>query len=291
MKATIYASFKDVAMAEKATGALIDNGLAPEDVSLVANQAQERVVEPAHVEYDETKLGYEDPVDPDFHEVTGTSYGHAIVNDMGYPQTANAPFSTPGNVGYGTTMAGGIEASDPLTHHLEGHRAIEEDGPAPTIDNEPVVAQQTYTPPVIERDEVVDRPQLSAKGGISTTTPADAGAGAVKGATIGLGVGIAAALAAVFLPGIGLIAGGGAMAAALAGAVGTTGAGAVAGGVFGYLKDQGVPEEALTVYREVYDSGGAVLAVNIPVDFNRADIEAILAKYNAQNIELYGGVR
>src|SRR5205085_9990716 len=86
---------------------------------------------------------------------------------------------------------------------------------------------------------------LSAKTGLSTTTPADAGVGAAKGAGIGLGVGVLAALASIFVPGFGLVAGGGALATAIAGAVGTTAAGAIAGGVHGYLKDQGVPEGAI----------------------------------------------
>ena len=85
--------------------------------------------------------------------------------------------------------------------------------------------------------------------------------------------------------------GGGALATALAGMVGTIGAGAVAGAVVGYLKDQGVPEEAITVYRNTFDKGGAILAVAVPTEFNRADIEAILAKYGATNVDMYGDVR
>lgn len=140
-------------------------------------------------------------------------------------------------------------------------------------------------------DPVPNKPELSAKSGISTTTAADAGAGAIKGAAVGLGVGIAALVASLLIPGVGLVLGGGAMATALAGMVATTGAGAVAGGVVGFLKDQGVPEEAITVYRDTFDRGGAILAVAVPAEFNRADIEAILAKYGATNVEMYGAVR
>ncbi|MDQ2986694.1 MAG: hypothetical protein M3R13_08215 [Armatimonadota bacterium] len=38
MKQTIYASFADIEMAEKATGALLDFGMRDEDISLVANE-------------------------------------------------------------------------------------------------------------------------------------------------------------------------------------------------------------------------------------------------------------
>src|ERR1044072_7730332 len=88
----------------------------------------------------------------------------------------------------------------------------------------------------------------SAKGGISTTTPADVAVGAVKGAGIGLGVGVAAALVSIFVPGLGLIMGGGALATALAGGAATMLAGSAAGGVVGYLRDQGVPDELATRY-------------------------------------------
>ena len=71
----------------------------------------------------------------------------------------------------------------------------------------------------------------AAKHGISTTTPEDAGEGAVKGTGIGLGVGILASLAALTVPGVGLVLGGGALAAALGATALTAGAGAIAGGV------------------------------------------------------------
>ena len=142
-----------------------------------------------------------------------------------------------------------------------------------------------------ESNPVLDRPEISAKTGISTTTSADAGAGAVKGAAVGLSVGAFALVASLLIPGIGLVMGGGALALALTGMVATTGAGALAGGVLGYLKDQGVPEEAITVYRETLERGGSILAVAAPAQFNRANLQAILAKYGAINVEMYGAVK
>ncbi len=137
---------------------------------------------------------------------------------------------------------------------------------------------------------VLDRPEISSKKGISTTTSADAGAGAVKGAAAGLGVGTVALIAALLIPGVGLVMGGGALALAMVGMVATTAAGAVGGGVFGYLKDQGVPDEAITVYREAFDQGGSILAIAAPAEFDRAELQAILAKYGAINIDMYGAV-
>src|SRR5688572_15374801 len=89
-----------------------------------------------------------------------------------------------------------------------------------------------------DADDVEDH----AKAGVTTTTAGDAASGAAKGAGIGLGVGAAAALASMFIPGFGLVMGGGALASALAGLATTTAGGAIAGGATGYLKDQGVPD-------------------------------------------------
>jgi len=138
-----------------------------------------------------------------------------------------------------------------------------------------------------EKDEHGD---LAAKTGISTTTPADAAAGAAKGAGIGLGVGVLAALGALFIPGVGLVAGSGALATAIAGAAGATAAGAVAGGVHGYLKDQGMPEEAMSRFAEDYRAGGTILAVNLPsgtVDERRG--EEMLRKYDGRYICAFEG--
>lgn len=122
--------------------------------------------------------------------------------------------------------------------------------------------------------------ESTAKSGITTTTAADAGVGAAKGAGIGLGVGALAALASVFVPGVGLVLGGGALALAIAGAVGTTAAGAVAGGVNGYLMDQGVPADAVEVYNRVLTGGGALLTVSPTTEHvDPTEIEGLILKY------------
>lgn len=127
--------------------------------------------------------------------------------------------------------------------------------------------------------------ERQANNGISTTTPADASSGAVKGAGIGLVAGTLAALAAVFIPGIGLVIGGGALALAIGGVAGTTAAGAVAGGVTGYLKDQGVPDEAVHHAQTTLVEGGALLSVNV-IDEKIDDrtIMQILEKYDGKTI-------
>ena len=126
------------------------------------------------------------------------------------------------------------------------------------------------------------------KTGLTTTTPADAGVGAAKGAGIGLGVGILAGLAAIAIPGFGLVLGGGALAAALAAAGATTAAGAIAGGVTGYLKDQGLSEDSVRTYIDHLQTGGSLVAVTLPsggVDVISA--EEIISKYDGADVNVY----
>ncbi len=123
-----------------------------------------------------------------------------------------------------------------------------------------------------------------AKSGITTTTIADASVGALKGSGIGLGIGLAVALASIFIPGMGLVLGSGALAMAIVGAFGATGAGAVVGGILGFLKDQGVPEDAIVTYVENYEHGGAVLSVSTHGIPSLEEIEILLTKYNAVNV-------
>jgi len=130
--------------------------------------------------------------------------------------------------------------------------------------------------------------EQEGKTGITTTTAADAAMGAAMGGAAGLGVGILAALAAITIPGVGIVVGAGALSTAVAAAAGTTIAGMAAGGVAGYLRDLGMGNEVATEYSNVVAKGGAILAVAVPsngVDPTLA--ESILAKYNAVGVSTY----
>jgi len=122
--------------------------------------------------------------------------------------------------------------------------------------------------------------ERSAESGITTTTGADAASGAAKGAGIGLGLGAIGAIASILVPGFGLVVGGGALAMAIGGAIGTTAAGAVAGGVTGYLKDQGVNDEDAARYSSAFDEGAAMLNVSVPTgNVDEATAKEIFGKY------------
>lgn len=130
--------------------------------------------------------------------------------------------------------------------------------------------------------------ETSAKQGISTTTAADAGAGAVKGTAWGAGLGALAVLASLIVPGVGLVLGGGALAAALGAVAASAGAGAVAGAVTGYLKDQGVDEHVAHHYESTIGAGGALLAITLPSgEVGEEEARGVIEKYGATQVNAY----
>jgi len=148
-----------------------------------------------------------------------------------------------------------------------------------------VISSDTGT---LDESKTAERDDDEAKTGITTTTAADAGVGAAKGAGIGLGLGIVAGLVAITIPGVGLVLGGGVLAAAIGAAGAATAAGVVAGGVTGYLKDQGVSEDAAIVYSDQLQNGGSLVVVNLPSGGVHLELgEEIIAKYNGTNVNVY----
>lgn len=125
-----------------------------------------------------------------------------------------------------------------------------------------------------------------AEKGITTTTAGDSVAAMGIGAAAGLGIGALAGLASLFIPGVGLVIGGGALATALAGTAGTTVAGAISMGAYGFLKDQGVHEDVAQVYEATIHDGGAVLAVDVPSGLaDEVTVRSILTKYGAEHLD------
>ncbi len=134
----------------------------------------------------------------------------------------------------------------------------------------------------------VDTPQNVAsvgKEGITTTTPQDAAAGAAVGGGVGLVAGLLGAAAMLMIPGVGLVLGGGALAAALGAAVATTAAGAAVGGVSGYLTDMGMPQQAAANVHDRLVEGDYLVTVAVdPIRYD--DIKQLLLKYNAAGVDV-----
>jgi len=259
--AHLYASFTDAVMAEKAAGALLDYGVRQEDLSLVAND-----------QYGQTRESHtSQTVDPAYAVGTSTGAFGSETNTTGYSagEPALGTGSTLGSISSMEGRSVGVyNNADSVAGTAGDLNPLDQGGP------DSAAAQGDV--------------ETAAKHGISTTTPEDAGQGAVKGTGIGLGVGILASLAALAIPGVGLVLGGGALAAALGATALTAGAGAIAGGATGYLKEQGVPGDVAERYHGTVAGGGAVLSLSIPsgkVDLTTA--EGILSKYGAADMNAY----
>lgn len=285
--AHLYASFADASLAEKAAGALLDYGVRQEDISLVAHddygRTRESYTSQAGVGSGASNAGNA-AVDTtksvgDRLGQAGDRVAGAVTGAFGAEGTAagydTAAAERAGNADARAGMAGNEDV-------LHGRNAGVYDTATTTGDLNPM--DQGGTDSAASQGDTA----TAAKHGISTTTPEDAGSGAVKGTGIGLGVGILASLAVLMVPGVGLVLGGGALAAALGATALTAGAGAIAGGATGYLKDQGVPADAAERYHGTVQAGGAVLSINIPSgDVDQATAESVLSKYGASDLNAY----
>lgn len=287
--AHLYASFADASLAEKAAGALLDYGVRQEDISLVAHDEYGRTREA-----DTTHLGRGAGSVGDSAVDASQSAGDRLaqVGDRMAGSVSGA-FGAEGTAaGYDTAVAeragqadlrAGMAGNEAGVHGSAGVYSAPVT-PATTVAGDLNPLDQGGPDSAVSQGDAA----TAAKHGISTTTPEDAGEGAVKGTGIGLGVGILASLAALTIPGVGLVLGGGALAAALGATALTAGAGAIAGGATGYLKDQGVPHEAAERYHGTVAGGGAVLSINVPSgDVDQATAESILSKYGAADVNAY----
>lgn len=281
---TIYASFADASLAEKAAGALLDYGVRSEDLSVIRGHQD---IQNIATSYDATS-----PVPVTEQAWTGENR-NVEANRMGYT----------GNV-YDTELTGLGDATAASELQAENGRygnvaARAENVGEPSLypDDREIENRQAMTESAVGHDpnrwEREDRNpaidiERAAKEGLSTTTGADAGAGAAKGLAWGIGLGILAGIASITVPGFGLVVGGGALATAIGAAVGTAGAGAAAGAVTGYLKDQGMDTHVAADYEKVVKSGGALLAVTYPSgNVDERSIRQVLEKYGAVGSNQY----
>jgi hypothetical protein len=121
--------------------------------------------------------------------------------------------------------------------------------------------------------------------GVTTTTAADAAKGARSGAGVGAALGILGGVASLFIPGYGLVLGGGALATALTSALGAVAAGAATGGVTGYLKDMGADEAISTEFDGVVRENGAILSIHLSSKGpDEITVKALLGKYGVTKV-------
>jgi uncharacterized membrane protein len=133
----------------------------------------------------------------------------------------------------------------------------------------------------IERDEIsVIAGNESGTHNEYLKKPASTGAAAASAASFGGGVGIVASLIALAIPGVGPIIAGGAMATVLTG----LGVGAAAGGLLGAFTNMGISHEEAPLYQEAVRRGGVVVAahVNDPVE---QDAIRVMNEHGARDLK------
>jgi len=284
--AHLYASFADASLAEKAAGALLDYGVKQEDISLVAHED--------HAATRETMYGTSGGANPDAGYANAGTAGYGTATGMAAGMGSGIA-EAGDRIAGATTGAFGAEGAAAGYETAANARAGARENTAQIYDNPTTATGGDLNPmdqggpdSAVSRANDPSATDAAAKHGISTTTPEDAGEGAVKGTGIGLGLGILASIAALAVPGVGIVLGAGALASALGATALAAGAGAIAGGATGYLKDQGVPADAAERYHGTVTAGGAVLSVAVPSgDVDQATASAVLSKYGASDVNAY----
>jgi hypothetical protein len=297
MANTIYATFLTEADAERAAGALMDHGIAAEDISFVLPENLQTVE--THTTHPVSRTHSVDAAPPPAAPLPDS----IPVTDTYVPSAPPLPNATVLSPGRDSNVAEGVRPG--YTYDALG--AVLPDRPVGSagITATPVAAPN---PPVEVREHSSDRATIpadtpldtmehdtrahimdmnrhlpDAASGVTTTTAGDAAKGALEGAGIGVGLGILLGLAAVAIPGIGLVAGAGALVAGLAAATGA--AGGIAGGVYGYLADMGLPPDTARLLSDHLKAGGPVLSITASGPLMDEEIVRLLKKYGATSAQ------
>jgi hypothetical protein len=318
MATTIYATFTTEHDAERAAGALMDHGVNAADISFIIPEA----LQPAHTAYHganiptgpDSSTPYNAPASQHGtlqHETSGLS--DIPVTDPGVSAMpvlspisgySNSPNHTPPGIapGPGTRYdARGEVVTDPIPVNppsAYGATLVTPVATLPSTTVESVPAHASRLPTlagnttmdVVEANHgphIVDntREQAHSARGISTTTARDAAKGAAEGAGLGVGLGLLIGLATVAIPGIGLVAGAGALVASLMAA--SAAAGAVAGGAYGFLNDMGLPPEMVHHLQNHLQSGGPILSIGVTPAVPETEIILLLEKYSATSAQAF----
>lgn len=300
---SIYAAFLSVRDAERAAGALLDHGVRAASVSFIVPHG----VEAPPIVAGTPHMPGAVPVSP------GYLPADLPVPNVGAPApapTASIDLNTGARVGEDVSVthtapgyhydALGDEIPDtrttvPTTYTPPADRydAIPINTPlrsAPNVAQTDIQAMAADAPiDVVEADHVhildTQRAEPHAASGITTTTGRDAAKGAVEGAGIGLGLGALLGLAAIAIPGVGWVAGAGALVAGLAAATGA--AGAVAGGAYGFLADLGLPPHVTQQLQTHLETGRPVLSVHLSDGLPETEVIQLLEKYGATSAQAF----
>ena len=300
---TIYATFANERDAERAAGALIDHGVSGQSISFVLPHDNNAPIVAGTPHIAGAHRAYPDdlpipdmqtpapPVTAAIDLNTGARVGEdasVSPNTTGYRYDAlgaeipDAPPAVP-PTSMPATYVPSPDRYDPIPINtpLRSHPDI------PQTDIPAIAGNVPLDVAASDRVHIVDqqRVETHAASGITTTTGRDAAKGAVEGAGIGIGLGALLGLAAIAIPGVGWVAGAGALVAGLAAATGA--AGAVAGGAYGFLADLGLPPHYTQHLQTHLESGGLVLSIHLQDGKPESELLALLTKYDAISAQAF----
>lgn len=259
MQPTVFASFQDGEQAERIVGALLDAGVAPEDISLVVA----------------TKNGLGGGA-----QLSESMAGMAVVHatEGGSPQFGHVAEQTDGSYIYESPIGGGISTST-------GDDAVS--GVEEMDDSQSASENMTYPQSAQSygSQERFDAAQGANTGFFNTTRPGPEGLGPSDMEENLPGEG---ELSSMIVPGIGIVLGDGNLATTIVGAgLATEQGGNPAADMQDYLTDQFVPNDLAWLLAKDFREGGAVLAVATPPGaLDSSALEQVLESIGAHNVQL-----
>ncbi len=278
MAQTLYATFSNPSNAQSAAAEMLQMGIGKDEISLFYKKDGGVAESGQSVDLMDTRpttpmQGTEfnhgpDPLGNGLRQLSVSRIERGVDADIHHPAAERDP------------NAGMQEPAEPRGSYLDMSESNE---PEPFSRGFNAVSDDS--PPNVKVDPDADAYRDTDTRIKPGATIGDVGQGAAHGAGIGLGVGALAAVATMLIPGLGLVIGGGTLAAAMAALVTGAGAGALAGGLAGFLTQQGVPQDEAARYAQIHEKGGAILAVSIFREDMREMVDQVLRKHGAVEVE------
>jgi hypothetical protein len=262
MQPTVFASFTDPAIAERMVGALLEAGVAPEDISVVVKGEDRAFFEGGAGELGESGEGL---------ALVDASESHTSL--FGSPRV-----ETEGSYTYESRIGGGISTSS-SEDSVSGVEEMDESQEAAEQMSYPASASSYSS------NEDFDVSQGANTGFFNTTKPGPEGLGSqpdVEPLVTG-----ESDLTSLHVPGLGTVIGDGALATEVIGAgMATERGGNPAATMQDYLIDQAISRDQAWLLANDFEQGGAVLSVAVPPGTLDADaIQQVLENIGARNVQ------
>lgn len=269
---TFYATFRNVRSARNAVHELLRNGVNPDSVSLIANG---QGIDPID------RVG-EGHIREEVHSVGDAT---AFVGRRDDPRQDGLPPSPEDYTRYSTTVldetASGIDTSDIAT---------DVDTVDQADDSQELVDRDTFTDGHISHSEH-ERDDLNLALHTNYPTPIPVIEDNFSDDVTTMQDQNDDALDSIVVPGFGVVMGGGALATAALDFINPDGPQETKS-LVNHLRDEGVSGERATALKEAFESGGALIAIEIvPGETDEEQVEATTERYGAENAGLFDAPR